>query len=117
MQASALKAAAVMLRRVLYDVLIDKGCKLYPLKEGLKELIQNQRLPAIFDEWLPAIKEDGHDAAHPDRALEVSTENVSETLDYTSELLRFLYIEPFEFQQRKTRNAISTRPTASPSKP
>lgn len=116
-QAGAPKGAAVMLRRVLYDVLIDKGCKLHPLKDGLKELIQNQRLPAIFDEWLPAIKDDGHDGAHPDRALAVSTENVSETLDYTSELLRFLYIEPFEFLQRKARNATSRAPAASPSEP
>ena len=116
-QAAAPKAAAVMLRRVLYDVLIDKGCKLHPLKDGLKELIQNQRLPAIFDEWLPAIKDDGHDGAHPDRALAVSTENVLETLEYTSELLRFLYVEPFEFLQRKARNATSSASAASPSKP
>ena len=31
-QASAPEAAAVMLRRVLYDVLLDKGCKLHPIK-------------------------------------------------------------------------------------
>ncbi len=117
MQASAPKAAAVMLRRVLYDVLIDKKCKLQPLKDGLAQLIGNERLPAIFDEWLPAIKDDGHDGAHPDRALAVSTENVTETLDYTAELLRFLYIEPYEFQQRKARNAPPGAATGSPSKP
>jgi 23S rRNA A2030 N6-methylase RlmJ len=99
-----------MLRRVLYDVLLDKGCKLQPIKEGVKELIQQQRLPAIFDEWLPAIKDDGHDGAHPDRALKVSTENVAETLEYTAELMRFLYIEPYEFQQRKSRNAPPPQP-------
>lgn len=104
-QASAHKAAAVMFRRVLYGVLIDKHCKLHPLHEGLTELIQSQRLPAIFDEWLPAIKDDGHDGAHPDRALQVSADNLTETMEYTSELLRFLYIEPYEFQQRKSRNA------------
>jgi hypothetical protein len=102
-QASAPKAAAVMLRRVLYGVLIDKGCELHPVHEGLRELIQSQRLPAIFDEWLPAIKDGGHDGAHPDRALQVSAENLMETMEYTSELLRFLYIEPYEFQQRKSR--------------
>jgi hypothetical protein len=94
MQAAAPKAAAVMFRRVLYSILIDKGCKLKPLKEGLEQLIQGQRLPAIFDEWLPAIRDDGHDGAHPDRALQVSAENIAETFEYTSELLRFLYIEP-----------------------
>lgn len=112
-QASAPNAVAVMLRRVLYGVLIDKGCKLRPLHDGLTELIAQQRLPAIFDEWLPAIKDDGHDGAHPDRALQVSTENVAETMEYTSELLRFLYIEPYEFQQRKSRNQATISPGAA----
>jgi Domain of unknown function (DUF4145) len=117
-QASAPKAAAVMCRRVLYGVLMDKNYKLNPLHEGLKELISGQRLPAIFDEWLPAIKDDGHDGAHPDRALQVSTENITETIEYTSELLRFLYIEPYDFQQRKLRNAPAASPAAAaPSKP
>jgi hypothetical protein len=105
MEAGARKAAAVMCRRVLYGAILDKKCKEHPLNEGLKQLIQEQRLPAIFDDWLPAIKDDGHDAAHPHRALEISPENVSETMEYTAELLRFLYIVPYEFQQRKTRNA------------
>ena len=107
MQSSAPKATAVMLRRVLYGVLLDKKCKLHPLKAGLGQLIATCRLPAIFDEWLPAIKDDGHDGAHPDRALQVSAENVAETMEYTLELLRFLYIEPYEFQQRKSRNTSS----------
>lgn len=99
------KAAAVMLRRVLYGVLIDKGCKLHPLRDGMQDLITGQRLPAVFDEWLPAIRDDGHDGAHPDRALKVSTDNVAETTEYTAELLRYLYVEPYEFQKRKARNS------------
>jgi len=113
MQAGAPKAAAVMFRRVLYGVLLDKGCTLQPLRKGLSELIQRNRLPAIFDDWLPAIRDDGHDAAHPDRALQVDPENISETLEYTFELLRFLYIEPYEFRERKAR--IATSPAAPPS--
>jgi len=70
------------------------------------------RLPGIFDEWLHAIKDDGHDASHPHRALDVSATNVAETMEYTRELLRFLYIEPFEFQQRKGREK---KPPAPPS--
>ena len=105
LQADAPKAAAVMFRRVLYGVLMDKGCDLHPLKKGLEQLIKKERLHTIFDDWLPAIKDDGHDAAHPDRALQIDPTNVVETMEYTSELLRFLYIEPFEFQQRKNRSA------------
>jgi Domain of unknown function (DUF4145) len=114
MEASAVKAAAVMARRVLYGVLIEKGCKLHPLHEGCKELITKQRLPAMFDDWLPAIKDDGHDAAHPDRSLAVSAENLSETMAYTAELLRFTYIEPYEFNQRTARNALAKMKTNSP---
>ncbi len=105
MQAGAPKAAAVMCRRVLYGAILDKKCKEHPLHEGLKELIQTYRLPAIFDDWLVAVKDDGHDAAHPHRSLEIDPTNAAETMEYTAELLRFLYIEPYEFQQRKARNA------------
>lgn len=112
MQAIAPKAAAVMLRRVLYGTLIDKNCKLHPISDGLKQLIAEQRLPAVFDDWLTAIKDDGHDGAHPDRALQVSIENINETFEYTAELLRYLYIEPYEFQVRKARNIAVTPTTA-----
>ena len=104
MEANAPKAAAVMCRRVLYGVMLDKKCPEHPLHDGLKQLISGQRLPAIFDDWLPAIKDAGHDGAHPSRALEVSEENIAETMEYTKELLRFVYIEPYEFQLRKARN-------------
>lgn len=103
----------MMLRRVLYGILLDKQCRLRPLKDGVQDLITGQRLPAVFDDWLPAIQDDGHDAAHPDRALKVSTENVAETMEYTAELLRYLYIEPYEFQQRKARNAAPAVAVAS----
>jgi len=95
-----------MFRRVLYGVLLDKKCTLAPLRKGLEELIASERPPKIFDKWLPAIKDDGHDAAHPDRALQVSAENIAETRDYTFELLRFVYIEPKEFEDRLRRNAV-----------
>lgn len=111
-QVSAPKATAVMLRRVLYGVLMDKSCKLKPLKDGVKELIAKERLPKMFDDWLIAIHDDGHDGAHPDRALQVSAENVSETIEYTSELLRYLYIEPYEFEQRKKRNTAPATTTS-----
>jgi hypothetical protein len=106
MEAGAVKAAAVMCRRVLYDVLIDKKCKLKPLKDGARQFITENRLPGIFDSWLPAITDDGHDAAHPDRALTVSTDNIIETAEYTSELLKVLYVEPWEFEKRKKRKFV-----------
>lgn len=105
LEAGAMKAAAVMFRRVLYGALNEKGCTLQPFHKGLKELITKYRLPMIFDEWLPAIRDDGHDGAHPDRALDVPAENILETRNYTSELLRYLYIEPYEFKERQKRIA------------
>ena len=100
-----------MCRRVLYGVLLNKKCPLQPLKDGVKQLITQERLPAIFDNWLPAIRDDGHDAAHPDRALAVSTDNIIETMTYTSELLRVLYIEPYEFAERQKRIAAGKATT------
>jgi hypothetical protein len=102
-EAGAFKAAAVMLRRILYGVLLDKKCTLVPLQQGLQELIDDQRLPLMFDEWLPAVKDDVQDGSRPDRALHVSADNIQETLDYTFALLRFVYVEPYEFRARKLK--------------
>jgi hypothetical protein len=109
-RAGAVKAAAVMCRRVLYGILLDKKCKEHPLHEGLKELVQRARLPGIVEQWLNEIKDDGHDAAHPHRALVVAAENVEETMEYTKELLRYVYIEPFDLAQRLARKASQAGP-------
>jgi len=102
---NAVKAAAVMCRRVLYGVLLDKRCKEHPLHEGIAELVAQARLPQVVEHWLTEIRDDGHDAAHPFRALNVPAENVAETMEYTKELLRFVYIEPYDLQQRLARKA------------
>lgn len=106
----AVKAAAVMCRRILYGVLLEKKCKEHPLHEGIAELLSKVRLPQIVEEWLKEIKEDGHDAAHPFRALNVPAENVAETMGYTKELLRFVYVEPFELKKRLARKATPPPP-------
>jgi hypothetical protein len=101
----ATKAAAMMCRRVLYGVILDKKCPEHPLHSGIQQLCAQERLPSIVERWLGEIKEDGHDAAHPSRALDVRDENVAETMEYTRELLRFAYIEPFELSERLARKA------------
>lgn len=105
----AAKAAAVMCRRVLYGVLLERKCKEHPLHEGISELLAKEKLPGIVEEWLGEIKEEGHDAAHPSRALTIPAENVEETMGYTKELLRFVYEEPYELQQRLARKAAQTK--------
>lgn len=101
----ATKAAALMCRRILYGVLLNEKCKEHPLHEGINELDKKHRLPALVVKWLTEIKEEGHDAAHPHRALNVPAENVDEIMKYTGELLRIVYIEPFELEARLTRKA------------
>ena len=99
-----------MCRRVLYGILLDKKCREHPLHEGIQELVNLARLPQAVERWLKEIKEEGHNAAHPSRALVVPVMNVSETMEYTKELLRFIYIEPFELEQRLARKAQQASP-------
>ena len=108
----ATKAAAMMCRRILYGVILDKKCPEHPLHAGIQQLCSQERLPSIVEKWLEEIKEDGHDAAHPSRSLDVRDENIAETMEYTKELLRFVYIEPDELQERLARKAESTRSAA-----
>jgi hypothetical protein len=107
----ATKATAMICRRILYGVILDKKCPEHPLHEGIKHLCAKERLPSIVEKWLGEIKDDGHDAAHPSRALDVSDENVVETMGYTKELLRFVYIEPYELNERLARKAATTEST------
>jgi hypothetical protein len=117
-ESGAPKAAAVMCRRVLYGILLAKGVKEHPLHDALEELARQARLPQVVESWLVEIKDDGHDAAHPHRALQVPTENIVETMDYTKELLRFVYIEPYDLQQRLVRKARQApQPQAVPLTP
>ena len=104
----ASKSAALMCRRVLYGVILDKNCKEHPLHEGIEQLVALIRPPVIVEEWLIEVKEDGHDAAHPSRSLDVPSENVLEVMEYTKELLRFTYVEPFELKKRLARKTGST---------
>jgi hypothetical protein len=115
--AGSMKSAAVMCRRVLYGVILDKKCKEHPLHEGIAQLVSLVRPPTIVEEWLTEIKEDGHDAAHPSRALDVPSENVVETMEYTKELLRFAHIEPYELKQRLSRKAAPAASAPTPAKP
>jgi hypothetical protein len=64
----------------------------------------------VVEQWLGEIKDDGHDAAHPFRALNVPVENIVETMGYTRELLRFVYIEPHDLQRLARKTAASTKP-------
>src|ERR1700691_4120667 len=52
---NAVKAAAVMCRRVLYGVLLDKKCKEHPLREGIAQLVAQARLPQVVEQWLTEI--------------------------------------------------------------
>jgi len=104
----AAKATAMMCRRILYGVILDKQCPEHPLHAGIQQLCSQERLPSIVEKWLTEIKEEGHDAAHPSRALDVPDENVVETMEYTKELLRFVYIEPYELRERLARKAGAT---------
>ncbi len=101
----AIASAALMCRRVLYGVLLQQNCKEHPLHEGLKELADKTGLPQLLRQKLDEIKDDGHDAAHPSRALELSSENVEETVSYTEDLLKWVYEEPWRLQQRYARKA------------
>lgn len=108
--ANAPKASAVMCRRMLYGVLLERKCKEHPLHESLKQLAEQERLPKVVEQWLGEIRDDGHDAAHTQRALHVPSENVAEVLEFTKELLRFIYIEPYELQKRLARKAAPVGP-------
>ena len=109
-RAGALKAAAVMCRRVLYGVLLQQGCREHPLRDGLNDLAAKASLPPLMRQKLDEIKDDGHDAAHPSRALQVDAANVAESVEFTADLLRYVYEEPWKLERRYQRKQAGSKP-------
>jgi len=108
--AGAPKAAAVMCRRVLYGVLLQQGCREHPLSAGLNDLATKVSLPPLMRQKLDEIKDDGHDAAHPSRALQVAAANVAESVEFAADLLRYVYEEPWKLERRYQRKQPGGKP-------
>lgn len=97
------RAAAVMARRTLEAVAADHGKETGSLFERLNSLSADGKLHPTLVEWTTQIRLIGNVGAHFDPVNDVSIEEATVLLEFTRELLRYLYEYPKRIQ--RLRNA------------
>ncbi len=99
------RAAAVMARRTLEAVAVDKGEDKGTLAERLRSLgVKGVLLPTL-SAWAKEVRLIGNVGAHFDPIDTVSQADTQQLLSFVRELLRFLYELPAELERRRALKA------------
>jgi hypothetical protein len=97
------RAAAVMARRCLEAVALEKGEPKGSLKERLDELGRRNVLHPTLVDWSHELRLVGNAGAHFDPIEQVSQEDAAQLVAFLRELLKHLYELPAALQKRRTK--------------
>ena len=95
------RAAAVMARRTLEAVAVDKGEATGPLASRLNSLATKGLLHPSLVEWVKEVRLVGNSGAHYDPIDVVVIEDAQQLITFIRELLSFLYVLPWELNARR----------------
>jgi hypothetical protein len=99
--ASCPRASAVMARRTLEAITVDKGESTGVLADRLKKLAARGVLLPTLADWAKEVRLVGNVGAHFDPINTVSKEDAEQLNKFVRELLRYLYELPAELARRK----------------
>ena len=100
------RASAVMSRRTLEAVTVDKGETTGILAQRLTALGAKGVLHSTLSDWAKEIRLVGNAGAHFDPIETVTQEDAQQLLSFTRELLRYLYELPAELMRRRAPKAL-----------
>jgi hypothetical protein len=95
------RAGAVMARRTLEAITVDKGHKSGNLAARLKAMSESGILHPTLADWAKEVRLIGNAGAHYDPAESVEIEDAEQLRDFLRELLKFLYVLPAELEKRR----------------
>jgi hypothetical protein len=101
LMANCPRASAVMSRRTLEAITVEKGEAKGSLAERLKNLSEKGILHPSLTEWAKEIRLIGNKGAHFDPIYEVSNEDAKQLITFIRELLKYLYELPAELDRRR----------------
>ena len=96
------RASAVMARRTLEAVTVDKGASGKTLFERLNNMAASGVLPPTLADWAKEVRLVGNTGAHFDPITTVSKEDSAQLISFVRELLKYLYELPAELARRRT---------------
>ena len=94
------RASAVMARRTLEAITVDKGETAGNLADRLKNLAGKGILLPTLADWAREVRLVGNVGAHFDPIESVSTEDADQLVTFVRELLKYLYELPAELARR-----------------
>lgn len=95
------RAAAVMARRTLEAITVDKGETSGTLAQRLLALSAKGVLHPSLSDWAKEVRIVGNAGAHFDPMDTVSVKDAQQLVSFIRELLNFLYVLPFELDARR----------------
>jgi hypothetical protein len=96
------RAAAVMARRTLEAITVDKGETKGTLSDRLKELGNKGILYPTLSDWAKEVRLIGNSGAHFDPITKVSIQDAQQLISFIRELLKYLYELPADLAKRRT---------------
>lgn len=96
------RAAAVMARRTLEAVAVDKGELTGTLAQRLHSLSSKGFLHPSLVDWVREVRLVGNAGAHYDPMDIVDRQDAQQLMDFILELLNYLYVLPWELSARRT---------------
>jgi hypothetical protein len=95
-------AAAIMARRILEGICVDRGYTSGDLFNRLKKMRDDGVIDARLYEWADAGRQVGNEGAHAS-GVTVSREDAEEVLRFVEALLDYLYVFQVRFDEFKSR--------------
>jgi hypothetical protein len=96
------RAAAVMARRTLEAVTVDKGETTGTLVQRLNALSSKGLLHPSLAEWVKEVRLVGNVGAHYDPIDTVAVSDAEQLINFIHELLNYLYVLPWELDARRS---------------
>ena len=101
--AQCYRASAVMSRRTLEAITVNKGESEGVLAKRIKNLITKGILDKNLGDWATEIRLIGNSGAHFDPINNVEKEDANQIILFIEELIKYVYIMPAEIARRRKR--------------
>jgi len=101
--AQCYRASAVMSRRTLEAITVDKGESEGVLAKRIKNLISKGILDKNLGDWATEIRLIGNYGAHFDPIKDVEKEDANQIILFIEELIKYAYVMPAEIARRRKR--------------
>ena len=99
------RASAVMSRRALEAITVDKGESNGVLSKRIKNLKNNGILDKNLGDWATEIRLIGNTGAHFDPIDDVDKEDANQIILFIEELVKYIYVMPAEIAKRRNKKS------------